>query len=159
MSQDVQIREFIKDGLLSVYRLVQDTIDISYREAYPKEAIEFFKDYHSKEQILNDVATGYTVVAECSSEIIGTGSLSSTHISRVFVSPLYQHRGTGKLIVRELEKKALLDKSATLDLEASLVSKQFWESLGFVVQREEYIPVRNDQRLDYYRMTKTLDAR
>jgi citrate lyase synthetase len=139
--------------------LIQDTIDVSYRKAYPKEAVEFFKNYHSKEQILNDAATGYTVVAECSSKIIGTGSLSGTHIGRVFVSPHQQHRGTGKLIVRELEKKALLETSATLHLEASLVSRRFWESLGFAVQREDYLPVRNGQRLDYYRMTKTLDER
>ena len=157
MAQYVQIREFTEDDLLSVYRLIQDTIDVSYYEAYPREAVEFFKDYHSEEQILNDAAHGYTIVAEYKNEVLGTGTLFGINIRRVFVSPPHQHRGTGKLVVRELEKKALLEKSATLDLEASLVSRQFWESLGFVVQREDFVPVRNDQRLYYYQMTKTLD--
>ena len=156
MAQYVQIREFTADDLLSVYRLIQDTIDVSYHEAYPEEAVEFFKDYHSEEQILNDAANGYTVVAECNSEVLGTGTLLGMNIRRVFINPPQQHRGTGKLIIRELEKKALLEKSVTLDLGASLVSRQFWESLGFVVQREDFVPVRNGQRLHYYRMTKTL---
>jgi GNAT superfamily N-acetyltransferase len=90
---------------------------------------------------------------------MGTGTLSGTNIRRVFVNPHHQQKGTGKLIVRELEKKALIAKITTLDLEASLVSRQFWESTGFVVQREDFVPVRNDQRLHFYRMTKTLDAR
>jgi N-acetylglutamate synthase-like GNAT family acetyltransferase len=156
---EVQIRKFNEEDLQSLYRLIQNTIDISYHEAYPKEAIEFFREYHSKEQILNDTATGYTVIAEYNSEVLGTGTLFGTNIRRVFVNPLLQHRGIGKLIVQELERRASVEKIATIDLEASLVSRQFWESLGFVIQREDYVPVRKDQKLCYYKMIKTLDDR
>ena len=158
MVRDVQIRKFNEEDLRSVYRLIQHTIDTSYHEAYPREAIEFFEGYHSKEHILNDAATSYTVVAECKFEVLGTGTLLGINIRRVFVSPLYQHKGTGKLIVRELERKASLDKLTTLDLEASLVSRQFWESLGFLVEREDYVPVSNNQKLSYYKMVKTLNV-
>jgi len=155
MAQGIQIRKLSEEDLPSTYRLIQNTIDISYYEAYPAEAIEFFKDYHSKAHILNDAATGYTIVAECDNEILGTGTLLGTNIRRVFVNPLHQHKGIGELLVQELERKALLERCASLDLEASLVSRQFWESLGFVVQGEDYIPVRNSQKLRYYRMVKT----
>ena len=151
------IRRLNQKDLQSVYKLIQNTIGISYSEAYPREAIEFFKNYHSKEQILDDTTNGYTLIAECNGEIIGTATLLGTNIRRVFVSPPHQHRGIGKLLVQELEKKALREKSTTLDLEASLVSKQFWESLGFTVHTEEYFPVRNDQKLHYYKMIKTLN--
>ena len=154
--RDIQIREFNKEDLRSVYRLIQHTIDTSYHEAYPREAIAFFKDYHSKEHILDDAVTGYTVVAEYNCEVLGTGTLLGINIRRVFVSPLHQYKGIGKLIVRELERKASLDKLTTLELEASLVSRQFWESLGFLVEREDYVPVRNNQKLSYYKMVKTL---
>lgn len=155
--QDIQVRQLNEEDLPSVYRLIQNTIEISYGEVYPKEAIEFFKDWHSEECISNDAAAGYTVVAEDNSEILGTGTLFGTNIRRVFVNPLHQHLGIGKLIVKELERKALIEKLTALDLEASLVSRQFWESLGFVVQREDYVPVRNEQKLYYYKMVKTLN--
>ena len=141
----------------SVYRLIQDTIEVSYRGVYRQEAVEFFKNYHSEEQILNDAATGYTIVAEYHDELVGTGTLCGINIRRVFVSPSNQHRGTGRLIVRELERTASLNKSTNIDLEASLVSRRFWESMGFVVQSYNTFPVSNNQRLDYYRMSKTLD--
>jgi hypothetical protein len=62
----------------------------------------------------------------------------------------------GKLILQELERKALAEKTNIFNLEASLGSKQFWESLGFVIQREDFVPIQNDQKLHYYKMVKTL---
>ena len=73
-------------------------------------------------------------------------------------SRCFRHRpvGIGRLIVEELEKKALTEKLTVLDLGASLISRQFWESMGFVVQKEDYVPVRNDQKLYYFWMVKEI---
>jgi citrate lyase synthetase len=152
----VKIIKFDEQELQSVYRLIQNTIDISYSKVYPQEVIRFFKEWHSKEHILDDAIAGYTVVAKLDNEIIGTGTLFGTNIRRVFIHPLHQYTGTGKLIVRDLERRALIEKLTTVDLEASLVSRRFWESLGFVVQREDFIPVKNNKKLYFYRMTKDL---
>lgn len=154
MIQEVQIRPMIQADMQSVYVLIQNTIQISYHKFYPIEAIEFFKNYHLKESIWNDAIEGYTTIAESNSKIVGTGTLLSTSIRRVFVDPLHQHKGIGKLIVQELERKAVFEKLPALDLESSLVSRQFWESLGFILQKEDFIPVRNGKKLIFYRMTK-----
>ncbi|UCB42826.1 MAG: GNAT family N-acetyltransferase [Dehalococcoidales bacterium] len=158
MARDIETRKFSEEDLQAVYQLIQRTIDISYHEAYPEEAVEFFKNHHRKEEILNETATGYTVVAESNNELVGTGTLLGLHIVRVFVNPLHQHRGIGKIIVQELEREALVDKPATLYLEASLVSRQFWESLGYIIQSEDFIPVGYNQKLKFYRMAKTLSV-
>jgi hypothetical protein len=44
----------------------------------------------------------------------------------------------------------------TLDLEASLVSRKFWESCGYVVLKEDYVPLAGDKRLGYFKMLKNL---
>jgi ribosomal protein S18 acetylase RimI-like enzyme len=155
----MQIRKFNEDDLPSMYNLIQNTIDISYYKVYSEEAIEFFKEHHSKKHILDDAVTGYTIVAEHNNELLGTATLFGSNIRRVFVWPKYQHNGIGKLLVNDLEKKASFEKSIIVDLEASLSSKRFWESLGFVVQREDYVLVRNNRKLDFYKMFKTLDDR
>jgi len=142
--------------LQSVYVLIQDTIQTSYHKVYPVEAIEFFKNYHQKESIWNDAISGYTAIVESNSKVVGTGTLLGTNIRRVFVDSLHQYRGIGKLIVQKLERKAVFEKLQVLDLESSLVSRQFWESLGFILQNEDYIPVRNGKKLLFYRMIKTL---
>jgi hypothetical protein len=77
----------------------------------------------------------------------------------VFVHPTYPRRGVGILITQELEKKATLQKLSLVTLQASLVSTQFWESQGYIVEEEKYIPVKNNQKLRFYEMVKTLDAK
>lgn len=156
VSQDIQIRQMKEADLQSVYSLVQDTINVSYHRTYPVEAIEFFRGYHSKLSIWNDATSGYAIVAQSEDGIVGTGILLGTNIRRVFVSPKHQHKGIGGLIVRELERMALFEKLPALDLDSSVGAKEFWESFGFVVQKEDYIPVENGKRLLYFRMAKNL---
>ena len=156
MGQYIQIREFNEEDISAVYKLIQDTIDISYHKVYSKEAIEFFKAHHSKENILDDAVNGYTVIAAREGELLGTTTLFGSNIRRVFVNPRYQHSDVGKLLVQDLEKKAFIKQLTAIDLEASLSSKLFWDSLGFVVLEEDHIPVRNNRKLRYYKMSKTI---
>jgi N-acetylglutamate synthase-like GNAT family acetyltransferase len=156
MGQSIQIREFDEEDLSAVYKLIQDTIDISYHKVYSKEAIEFFKGHHSRKHILDDAVNGYTIIAEHESEILGTATLFGSNIRRVFVSPRYQHSGIGKLLVQDLEKNASFKRLTIVDLEASLNSKMFWDSLGFTVREEDFVPVRNKRKLRYYKMFKPL---
>jgi GNAT superfamily N-acetyltransferase len=140
-----------------VKRLTYKTIEVSYSDVYPEEAIEYFKDYHSEEYILNDARDGYTIILDFSGKIIGTGTLLGTNIRQVFIDPSYQYRGFGKLVMHKLEEQAFANEICILDLSASLVSKRFYDSLGYVTQKEDYIPVRNKQKLIYYAMVKKHD--
>jgi len=153
---NVQLRQMKESDLVSVYELVRNTIQVSYNEVYPVEAIEFFKNYHRKDFILQDAVEGYTIIGESDHEIIATGTLTGTNIRRVFVHPNHQHIGIGKLVVKQLEQKAAINKLSTLDLSSSLVSRRFWESVGFNFLRENYIPVSNEKKLIFYEMLKTL---
>ncbi len=151
-----QIRQMQEKDLQPVYLLVQDTLQISYQNIYPVEAIEFFKEYHQEKNILKDSKSGYTLVAESNGKILGTGTLLETNIRRVFIHPSHQHQGLGKSIFKHLEKRATQNKLSSLDLSSSLTAKGFWESLGFTIFKEFSLPVANGQKLDYYEMTKRL---
>ena len=145
-----------KSDLQSVYELVQKTIQVSYADVYPPEAIEFFKNYHNQDDILKDAVSGYSIVAESDGLILGTGTLLEMNVRRVYIDPQHQHRGIGQLIVKKLEQKAKSERLEKLDLSASLKSRRFWEAMGFVFVAEYFIPVANDKKLIYYEMAKTL---
>ena len=142
--------------LQSVYNLVQNTLQISYRDVYPAEAIDFFKDYHRKEVVREEAVNGYTVVAELGGVTVGTGTLLGTNVRRVFISPEHQRRGIGKAIAGDLERRAMTMGIAKLDLSSSLKSKEFWEAMGFVSSGEFSLPVGSGQKLVFYEMTKSL---
>ena len=143
----------------AVKDLICNTIDVCYSSAYPKEAVWFFKDWHCDENVLKDANEGDTIVLEKDSRIIGTGTIVGDEIKRVFIEPTFQKNGFGKLIMRKLEEKALLHGVSIVKLDASLPSKRFYDSLGYVTIEETFLEVENGKRLDYYKMEKLLTGR
>jgi len=156
MFKNIRLRQMKATDLQSVYELVQNTIQVSYAGVYPPDAIEFFKNYHSKENILKDLMASYIVVAEFDGQILGTGTLLGTNVRRVFINPQHQRHGIGKIIAEKLESKAKANGLVKMDLSASLKSRRFWEALGFISTGEFVLPVANDQKLIFYEMIKML---
>ena len=156
MTQDYNIKDYSIDDLDDLYRLVQETIAISYPEFYPPAAVEAFSRYHSTDQIQHDAEEGYTIILRVNGEIMGTGTLTGANVKRVFIHPSYQGKGYGKLTIAILEKKAMSQGIGILDLAASLGSRQFYDSLGYRGDKQEFIPVGNGEKLYFYPMTKTL---
>jgi GNAT superfamily N-acetyltransferase len=159
MTSNTLIRPFQPGDLESVYELVQNTVDISYRNDYSEKAIDMFKGYHSRESILENASDGHTLVAVIDGAIVGTGTLERAHIRRVFVSPQHQRRGIGKLIAAALEKKALAENIEVIDLAAAIGSRTFWESRGFTVEEECFAPSGEERIIRYFSMTKRLNPR
>jgi N-acetylglutamate synthase-like GNAT family acetyltransferase len=123
---------------------------------YPKEAIQYFKEYHCDENILKGAVKGYTIVLEKNNRIIGTGTIIDNHIMRVFVNPSFQKRGIGKLIMLNLEKKAASKGVKAVKLDATLSSKKFYDSLGYTTCEKTFVKVENGKKLNYYKMKKGL---
>jgi N-acetylglutamate synthase-like GNAT family acetyltransferase len=161
---DIRIRRFRRSDLPSVKELIDNTIDICYpadpsaplRAGYPKEAIQYFKQYHCDENILKGSAKGWTIVLENNTRVIGTGTIINNHIMRVFVNPKFQKRGLGKLIMNKLEDKAISSGARKVNLDASLPSKTFYDSLGYKTCEKTYVKLENNKKLHYYKMNKEL---
>jgi GNAT superfamily N-acetyltransferase len=153
---NIKIRRFRKTDLADVRNLIYRTIDICYPDFYCVEAIKFFKDWHNDQKIIKNAKEGYALVIEKNNQIIGTGTIVGDEIMRVFVDPVFQKRDFGKLIMRELEQKAVSTGINVVKLDASLPSKKFYELLDYVVLEETFVEVENNKRLDYYKMEKSL---
>ena len=152
----IKIRRFRKTDLADVRNLIYKTIDTCYADFYCVEAINFFKDWHNDQKILKNAKEGYTIVVEKDNQIIGTGTIVGDEIMRVFVDPVFQKREFGKLIMRQLEQKAVSTGINVVKLDASLPSKKFYELLDYIVLEETFVEVENNERLDYFKMEKSL---
>jgi GNAT superfamily N-acetyltransferase len=138
-------------------RLVNETIDTCYFHIYPQEAIDYFKDYHNRKNIVNDILEGHCLILTSGDKFIGTGTLLGPNARRVFVKPAYQNMGLGKRIMHGLEEKAVEKGVRIIDLDASLVAYPFYRALGYETQAEYVIPVKNGQNLKYYKMVKKIE--
>jgi GNAT superfamily N-acetyltransferase len=152
----VTIRDFKNSDLAEVRDLIKKAIDVCYSNVYCAEAVKFFKDWHHDQKILQNAEEGFSIVLEQDGRIIGTGTIVGDEIIRVFVDPVYQKRGFGKLIMCKLEKKAVLNGVDAVRLDVSLPSKKFYDSLGYVMLKHTFLELENNKRLDYYKMQKSL---
>lgn len=154
--QGPTIRAYRDDDLDGVRGLVITTIERSYSGEYSAQAIQFFKDYHSLENIRSDATIDQTVVVLEHGSIIGTGTLLGNNIRRVFVLPEHQGRGLGGRIMAELEKRAAEAGVEVVDLDSSTASVDFYRRREYQGGAASSIELKDGERLDYLPMWKRI---
>ena len=151
-------RAFEPSDLEAVRRLIHATIEASYTGVYPPRAVQFFKDHHTADRILERYAQGSVVVVWREGELVGTGAIRVDHIMAVFVHPGHQRHGIGTAVMDALEGAACAAGHHRVHLDVSLPSRLFHESLGYAPMESRFIDVGDDERLDYWTAEKSLDA-
>ena len=156
-NQDFTCVRKIRISELSIVReLILRTIDHAYSTVYPPRAVQFFKEFHSEENILQRYRNDGILIVEKDGRIIGTGSLVGTEILGVFILPEFQNQGHGRLLMHALEHKALASGINDVELSISLPSRKFYESLGYEVIADRSFDVGEGQKLDYWSARKAL---
>ena len=156
--EQTKIRPFRRSDLVSLQRLIWETIDVSYSSVYPPRALEFFKEFHAKQKILERSEVGTVLVTEENGKLIATGSLVNGEIFAVFVHPAFQGVGHGKALMRVLEDEARASGISESVLSVSLPSKRFYKGLGYEIIRECSKDLGSGQRLDFWKAKKRLRA-
>jgi len=150
------IRLFRNSDLSSLHTMICNTIDASYSGIYPVRAVEYFKEYHSKDKILERSQAGVILIMERAGSIVATGSLVGNEILGVFVRTDSQGLGCGKRIMSELEKRAKAQGIPEIILNVSLPSRRFYEKLEYEILPECSYDVGEGQYLNYWPGRKTL---
>jgi ribosomal protein S18 acetylase RimI-like enzyme len=155
-SEDIRLRDFRSADLASVRRLIHNTIGVSYSRVYPPRAVQFFRQFHSEQEILARSEAGEILVAEREGTIVATGALVGREILGVFVDAQCQDRGYGTAVMRELERRAKERGCKEVELSVSLPSRGFYERRGYQVLEECSIDVGEGERLRFWKARKSL---
>ena len=153
-----KIRPFRRSDLVSLQRLIWETIDVSYSSVYPPRALEFFKDFHAEQKILERSEAGTVLIMVENGNLIATGSLVNGEIYAVFVHPSSQGVGHGKALMAVLEDEARASGISESVLSVSLPSKRFYNGLGYEIIQECSKDLGGGQRLDFWKAKKRLMA-
>lgn len=138
-----------------IYSLLQTTIKTVYPKYYPKEVVDFFCCHHSKEHILDGIASGNMGVLMDGNVIVGTGCFNDNHITGVYVLPSYQKQGYGSYIMNCLETE-IAKRYDTAILDASLPAVCLYENRGYKTVGHGIYELANDVKLVYEIMDKKL---
>lgn len=127
---NIEYRKATLDEAERVCYIVQHTKAEIYPAYYTKAVVDFFDRLHSIDNIVKDIEAGRISVLVKDGEIIGTGSHTDNHITRVYVLPKYQGQGYGSRIMNELEKE-IFSQYDYCELDASLPACIFYENRGY----------------------------
>ena len=138
-----------------IYNILHTTIKTTYSKYYPKEVVDFFCEHHSREHILEGIASGNMGVLLKDDTIVGTGCFENNHITGVYVLPDYQKQGCGSKIMDCLEVE-ISKKHDTVLLDASLPAVCLYEHRGYKTVGHGIYELQNDVKLVYEIMEKKL---
>ena len=136
--------------------IVQHTKEIIYPDYYTKAVMDFFGSLHSIDNIENDIEQNRISVLVVDGNIIGTGSYTENHITRVYVLPEYQGHGFGSRLMDELEKEIFARFNSCV-LEASLPACIFYENRGYKTVRHVKEDIGGGKCMIYEIMRKEND--
>ena len=139
----------------AIYHIIHTTVQAVYPKYYPKEVAAFFCSHHSKEHILDGIASGHMGVLRTGETIVGTGCFHENHITGLYVLPTCQKRGYGSYIMGCLEGE-IAKKYRFAVLDASLPAVFIYVRRGYKTNGHGIIELENDVKLVYEIMEKDL---
>lgn len=119
---------------------------------------QIFCRLHSREHILEGIASGNMGVLVVNGAVVGTGCYDKNHITGLYVLPSYQGQGCGSYIMNCLEAE-ILKKHDTAVLDASLPAVCLYEHRGYKTIGHGVYELENDVRLVYEIMEKKLNIK
>lgn len=153
--QDMKYIKATSDMADEIYNVLHTAIKTVYPKYYPREVVEFFCQHHSKEHILEGIASGNMGVLLVGGMVVGTGCFDSNHITGVYVLPAYHNQGCGSYIMDCLENE-IAKMYDTVSLDASLSAACLYEHRGYKTVGHGICELENDVKLVYEIMEKKL---
>ena len=153
----MEIKEYNESYFNDVFDIVHKTIEEIYPKYYPRSAVDFFHNHHSKEKMENQLPNEFTLVLMDNNKIIGTGSLFENEIKRFFILPEYQGKGYGNILLNELEKNIDSNKYDIFVLDSSLGAVEFYCKNGYVYKEYKTIKLTDNNYLCYLEMYKKIN--
>lgn len=144
-----------KHDVERVFELVQETIKTVYPQYYLQEIVDMFCEFHSRDNIMQDIIKGNTYILLDDGELIGTGTKKENHITRVYVLPRFQKKGYGTFIMNRLEE-LISENYDYADIDASLPACRLYAHLGYHTVDHGIWECKNDVIQVYEIMKKQL---
>lgn len=150
-SLQVHFRFFNENDINELVAHIHHSIKDCYPKIYDLEVVDFFIDYHSKDNLRNKTHQGKFILGLYGRKIIACGYLLKNEIGGVYVRPEFQQQGTGRKIVLKLLAIAKEQKKSSVWLDATPLAYEFYLSLGFTLV-EKLTDIVQGKTLDYYKM-------
>jgi ribosomal protein S18 acetylase RimI-like enzyme len=134
----LEIRRFKPEDARPVAELIVKTLQTVNVADYSGEYIAGLIREYTPEYILERAGWTHFYVVSDGGSIVGSGAIGSYYgkkdescIFTVFVSPEYEGRGIGKMIMQTLENDIFFRRAKRVEVPASITACGFYRKLGY----------------------------
>ncbi len=127
----INIRKFKKEDAYNASYVIREALLELNQKDYPNTIIQFMFGKMDENKMLELAEDRVFVVAEYKGKVVGTATLKENYIGHVFVHPNMVRRGIGTRLMNAIEAIAKQNGYQQVELNASLTSEAFYESLGY----------------------------
>ena len=150
----MSIKQAVLSDLSIVKKISEVTISEIYPHYYPKGAVDFFLTHHSEANIFSDIRLNRVFLClDAKQNVVGTVTIKTNEICRLFVLPSYQGKGYGTELLDYAEKEISCQYSKIV-LDASLPAKKIYLHRGYRDVEFSIIATENSDFLCYDVMEK-----
>ena len=150
----MRIKQAVLSDLSIVKKISEVTISEIYPHYYPKGAVDFFLTHHSEANIFSDIRLNRVFLClDAKQNVVGTVTIKTNEICRLFVLPSYQGKGYGTELLDYAEKEISCQYSKIV-LDASLPAKKIYLHRGYRDVEFSIIATENSDFLCYDVMEK-----
>lgn len=141
----------------ALLKLTQNTIRTVNRKDYTQEQVNVwaYEDVDFSKWEKSFEKKSIFVAKELNRYLGYCDLMPNGHIDRFFIASSRVGQGIGKELYCELEAEAKLKNMSLLTVDASITAKPFFESLGFVVKKDQIVQLRGMDFINY-KMVKPL---
>ncbi|MQR94539.1 GNAT family N-acetyltransferase [Fictibacillus phosphorivorans] len=156
----MKIAKYKETDTEEIIKLFYETVHTVNAKDYSLLELDAWVSFHElqskvkswKESFLNNI----TFVARNLDGIVGFCNLTfSGHLDRLYVHKDYQRQGIASALVNMIESEARKLNVLSIDTDASITAKVFFEQRGYQVVSLQHV-VRKGVTLINYKMTKNL---
>jgi putative acetyltransferase len=155
----VNLRLFVPDDANVLVEIYRDAVLNLGAKSYSEEQVQVWVSYPEElEEFCGRLVRGRTVVAEAGGNPVAFGQLDPVdHIAFLYCRGAWSRRGVASAIYQDLEKHAGAQHVSALRVEASRISKPFFERHGFEVVEVENV-IRHGVEFERFRMRKNIPS-
>lgn len=125
------VRRFALDDAEHLSRMIIRNLQIVNIRDYSREAIDALVLCYSPEKIRHLAKNSYTIVCVDGENIVGMALLEGDRVRNVFVDVEMHGRGIGRLLMAEIEARALDNQLPRIYLYSGIKGEGFYHKLGY----------------------------
>lgn len=146
-----------EEDISNIIHIVETTIQEIYPRYYPSGAVNFFLEYHNKNNILQDILDENVWVLKKNNDMIGTVTIKKNEINRFFILPSFQKKGYGREFMDFCEEE-IFKTYHCITLSASFPAQKMYEARGYHIVAYDKILCNNGDYLCYNLMQLSYES-